>query len=710
MSLDLDPNHIFRDFVTDGLPASGTHDPRKVEIRQHLSSMWQAVIALLADADPDLTLPNLLIRYTVTGGTADAIEAAPNLTPPSGPGLALFSIQIAQDNTGPVTINGKPWRTNGGSEFVAGGIKAGGIYLLLDNGSHYRSVTDQDLSALVAAAEDATERSEQARDTTLAALSGVVSPKATLAMVTADAPATDPEYYDVAWRDTNYVAGSGATYRRVTTEPSHAGKVQNGNGTWYEIRSDSITPQMFGAKADGINDDTASIIAGDSYCRGNQQRLNFPPGVYMVSQLTIHPHANWLGDMRGTVLRQIIGSNVDLLYGVDSNENWGAPTSNTGMFAHSFTIDGFTLDGNWNGGPKFSPSMPGNVTGSGYAVMGDHCIVRNIIVTNCAEHGMRTEFQADHNLSYDQSFVEATFDNIRIDYVGKHGWWFAGPHDAVRSNITVLDSSQQGENGWDNFFNEKSSAREIAIHGATRSGRLHPRFCVSLMNGAMHEFSGGCNIEGGYAANLYLASAGSLFDSSTRFYAAWSGVNVHLAGESCRQNIIRGMLQPPPVGRPDCVGILFGADPADRVFSNDIEVFMVNQNNGLVQFNIGDYGGNKVQVRGSNAANVGILGEPHPSSDVLVRATVNLDIASGSYAVNTLDQSEFIPAIPAGGSFEWTFAYPFQKNPNVQITIVTPASGATHPLWVSGLSPTSVTIFNPNSSEMPVQVRASTEL
>lgn len=111
------------------------------------------IMALVAEQGGDIDLPNLLIRFTVTGGTENAIAATANLPIPTEPGLALFSIQIAQDNTGPVTINGKPWLTNVGNPFVAGGIKAGGIYLFLDNGDHYRAVTDQDVSALVAAAE-----------------------------------------------------------------------------------------------------------------------------------------------------------------------------------------------------------------------------------------------------------------------------------------------------------------------------------------------------------------------------------------------------------------------------------------------------------------------------------------------------------------------------------------------------------------------------
>lgn len=171
MSLDLDPNHIFRDFVIDGMPASGANDPRKVEVRQLLTGIWQAVIALVADAGPGLALPNLLIRYTVTGGAANVILATPNLTPPAGPGLALFSIQITSGNTGPVTINGKPLLTNGGQPLAAGDVKAADLLLFLDAGSNFRLVNDPASWRNRAAAELAQVLSETAQVMALAAQS-----------------------------------------------------------------------------------------------------------------------------------------------------------------------------------------------------------------------------------------------------------------------------------------------------------------------------------------------------------------------------------------------------------------------------------------------------------------------------------------------------------------------------------------------------------
>lgn len=257
MSLDLDPSVIWRDFATDGIPASGPWEPRKVDIRQYESAVRQAVIALLADADPGLALPNLLIRASDTGaGTPNAIQATTNLPVPAGDAGALIALNIFEENTGsPVTVafNGGSVLTvksNSGNDITAGGLATGMVVLGVVFATTFRLFSDQSSAAILAAVEAAAGEAAAARDQAVAAAATVSAPKATLALVEADAPALDPEYYDVSYRDASYQRGSGALYRKVNSEPSHAGKVQNANGTWYEIAAPVLLPEMLGAVGD----------------------------------------------------------------------------------------------------------------------------------------------------------------------------------------------------------------------------------------------------------------------------------------------------------------------------------------------------------------------------------------------------------------------------------------------------------------------------
>lgn len=165
--------------VNIAAPADAAGNPRRPvnqDFQVWMTEAERLFYALIAGQGGDVDLPNLLIRYTITGGTENAIEATANLPVPDAAGEALFSIQIAQDNTGPVTINGKPLLTNSGNEVAAGGLVAGGIYLFLDDGMNYRLVSDQASAAVLAAAEAAQQAAEEARDAAESAAGGVQYP------------------------------------------------------------------------------------------------------------------------------------------------------------------------------------------------------------------------------------------------------------------------------------------------------------------------------------------------------------------------------------------------------------------------------------------------------------------------------------------------------------------------------------------------------
>lgn len=142
-------------------PTDAAGNPRSVlnaDAQIHGTEVERLIIALAAGQGGDIDLPNLLITFTITGGTANDIVAVPNAPLPDGPGLALFSIVFTQENTGPVTINSKPLRSNGGVDLVAGAI-APGIYLFADTGDDYRLLADNAavIASLVSDVQDIIE-------------------------------------------------------------------------------------------------------------------------------------------------------------------------------------------------------------------------------------------------------------------------------------------------------------------------------------------------------------------------------------------------------------------------------------------------------------------------------------------------------------------------------------------------------------------------
>lgn len=209
MAFAYDPRNVFRDFVTDGVPASGKHDPKKAEIRSMLAERDAVIEAGLSASEfayltraelfADLAheenaqawvvadsttayngvyrksgasgagswsriadLPYSFIRAANAGtGTANAVQATSTLPVPTGAYVALVSVNFAAANTGAMTlsINGETARdlvTNTGDPVPSGYVTAGmaGLVTIDENGD-YRFFNYGNAEAVQAAAEAA---------------------------------------------------------------------------------------------------------------------------------------------------------------------------------------------------------------------------------------------------------------------------------------------------------------------------------------------------------------------------------------------------------------------------------------------------------------------------------------------------------------------------------------------------------------------------
>lgn len=232
---------VWRDYKTDGVSATGAHEPVKADIRAWASQVEVALglaagavgmifpsrDLLYADlAHPENSsawvlgdavvaydgvylksgasgtgswsrvadLPYSVIDATDAGtGTADAIAATSALPISSS---AIIRLTIGMTNTGsPVTVsfNGGSAltiKTNTGADVAPGGLVSGMVLLGFVSGSTFRLLSDQVSGAVLAAAEAAAADAATARDEALAAataLGGLAGIAATAAAVSADA-------------------------------------------------------------------------------------------------------------------------------------------------------------------------------------------------------------------------------------------------------------------------------------------------------------------------------------------------------------------------------------------------------------------------------------------------------------------------------------------------------------------------------------------
>ncbi|WP_163269669.1 hypothetical protein [Chelativorans alearense] len=201
-------NTVFRDFVTDNIPASGTWKPYKPDIRELLTYLENGVAGAAAGAvifaskaamDADLAyaadvmawvlgdataanngvyqkqgasgsgswtrlgdLPYGFIPAANAGaGTANAIVATTSIPLPDADGGALIALPIVANNTAsPVTVafNGAAAltiKTVSGNDIAIGGLTTGMIVAGYKSGTTFRLLSDQASAAIQAGAEAA---------------------------------------------------------------------------------------------------------------------------------------------------------------------------------------------------------------------------------------------------------------------------------------------------------------------------------------------------------------------------------------------------------------------------------------------------------------------------------------------------------------------------------------------------------------------------
>jgi len=250
------------------------------------------------------------VRATVTGGTGNNIVAVPNL-PLTGPGMQLISLQTVAENSGPITLDlgdgAKPLLTNGGQQVAAGEVKANDMFLLADAGVHYRLYADpsslrnkegaelaQHLAeAAQFAAQAAQAAAEAARDIAAGYASDAVSQGNVPIYATAVGVASLEIPVGInAFRTNGYYAagdGGGALYKSVEAEPTRPGKIQSGDGAWWEIAEVQLNVKMLGARGNGEPSDTQAFQDTVNCLPDLESHfiLNIPAGQYAGDLSTI---------------------------------------------------------------------------------------------------------------------------------------------------------------------------------------------------------------------------------------------------------------------------------------------------------------------------------------------------------------------------------------------------------------------------------------
>lgn len=312
---------IFRDFVIDGVPASGPNPPNKRELRTW-TNWWENMLttngpglyfATLSALNGDLAHPantaatvyndtsfnglyvkagasgsgswlrqgdlaSSLVRLTVSGGTANAITASATESPQM-PANKLYLFTPTANNTGAVTINGSPVKNALGSSLAANSFVTDIPVLMTWQTDHYQILVSVPVDATgvlndVLAARDAAAASASA-------LGNQVHQYDTRALAAAATIPTGVQAIKV----TRYATGhqlSYATYIPGTSAGPGAFAEAGGHYWELDLSGGVVDPRWFGAKGDGINDDTTALQAALTRAIGGKE-LYIPLGTFGVS-------------------------------------------------------------------------------------------------------------------------------------------------------------------------------------------------------------------------------------------------------------------------------------------------------------------------------------------------------------------------------------------------------------------------------------------
>lgn len=247
--------------------------------------------------------------------------------------------------------------------------------------------------------------------------------------------------------------------------------------------SSAITPQKFGAKADGVTDDTQAIQAAIDSLPPSGGIVHFPAGTYLVNGAKLRPGSDTtkgaiflregvvlLGEgTRSKILLADGTGNVDMLYAKDSAD---------------ISLQNLVIDA----GPRMAYGPGGEsdplhwttciqFTGCNNLVMNNVTVTRGniegIYLHNC------TQFRLDNIRAYDNGLwredasglhLDACFNGVASNLVlpnnGFHGLIMSACWECTINNVQCY------ENGWQGIHMQYGSNKNV-INGATltRNGR-----------------------------------------------------------------------------------------------------------------------------------------------------------------------------------------------------------------------------------------------
>jgi hypothetical protein len=292
-------------------------------------------------------------------------------------------------------------------------------------------------------------------------------------------------------------------------ENDSRGEEITARATDKDLKELFVRPEWYGAKGDGVHDDTASIQKALDAAAGKV--CLFGPGTYRVSAPLIVDVANSVilgsgGHSQTTILKPMAGSNPAYIFEVGN-----------GNYVNRITMRGIAFDGDYSN----------QASGSAIHWRGNDGIVEDIDIKYFKGDGILCE----GGLTDADRIYELKFDKITISYCGGDGLVLEeNISDGVFRNINVRGYSTPATERIQIGFNVKGNGLTFIA--------CHPYFCAShgmyLVSGSQNQIIGG-QYESNGGSGIYAdGSSENTISGGVLFYGNVAGDVIQHGGKSLK--------------------------------------------------------------------------------------------------------------------------------------------------------------------------------
>lgn len=191
----------------------------------------------------------------------------------------------------------------------------------------------------------------------------------------------------------------------------------------------------YNAKGDGVTNDSSAFQAANDYLSSiGGGVLYVPKGTY-ITNFTIDSNIILKGSgINNTILMSAPNSNKDVIQGRNFSTLTGASTLTATDGVRFIQIQDLTVDGN----------KANNTSGYGIRIFGCYWYWNNLIVQNCVNDGIWTEFYTVDSptpTNFRDQLLETMYRNIKTAYNNGNGWTYNGPHDSIIDNYVAIENT-----------------------------------------------------------------------------------------------------------------------------------------------------------------------------------------------------------------------------------------------------------------------------